>query len=393
MSKKLEDYEWICPKPFIGIFTESTGEILPCCELHKNSDILADLKTVDKNSFKDYYHSKSMKRLRSAMKYNKDQKFLDDVCKNCITKEKNNLESGRKLSLKKFFNEHIHKKEELEKIIETEEDPTFVQSPLLMSLGQGQCNLKCGMCGDTVSSARRRESIELGEIASSFPLTRITNCDNFKKDIDWMLDNCLEFELPEGEPLMLNISYDILKKLDKNVHVEVSTNGTIDVDKFIEHTKKFKKVDVFVSIEGGEKVNSYIRYPSDWKTIMKNFDKLSSCKNFNVKFISTLNALNVGKFTELKSDIGNRPWIEGNLIWYNYPWMLSSIPYDVKQIYLEDLNKFGAEGISTLVNEAVYNEKHMTELMIHCKRRDKLRGTNLLEAFPEWKKYYEKVNV
>jgi MoaA/NifB/PqqE/SkfB family radical SAM enzyme len=387
MSKKLEDYEWMCPKPFVGIFTESTGEILPCCELHKSSHVLGDLKTVEKNSFKDFYHSQPMVRLRNAMKNNNDKDYVNEVCKNCISRENHNLDSGRTISIKKYFNVHKHKKEELEKIIETE-TPTFIQSPLLMSLGQGQCNLKCGMCGDTVSSARRRESIELGEINSSFPLTRISNCDSFKKDIDWMLDNCLEFELPEGEPLMLNISYDILKKLNKNVHIEVSTNGTIDVNKFIEHTKEFDKVDVFVSIEGGEKVNSYIRYPSDWDTIIKNFDKLFSCSNFNVKFISTLNALNVGKFTELKSDIGDRPWTEGNLIWYNYPWMLSSIPDDVKEIYLDDLNRFGNTKIFNLVKEAVYNEKHMLELMRHCKRRDKLRGTYLLDVFPEWKNYY-----
>src|SRR6056300_1246490 len=139
MSKKLEDYEWMCPKPFVGIFTESTGEILPCCELHKSSHVLGDLKTVEKNSFKDFYHSQPMVRLRNAMKNNNDKDYVNEVCKNCISRENHNLDSGRTISIKKYFNVHKHKKEELEKIIETE-TPTFIQSPLLMSLGQGQCN-------------------------------------------------------------------------------------------------------------------------------------------------------------------------------------------------------------------------------------------------------------
>lgn len=393
MHKKLEDYQRICPKPFVGIFTESTGEIMPCCELHRNKNIVNEFKNVTESSFQDYYFSKPMVKLRNAMKNNTDLEYINEVCKNCITKEKNHIISGRIESLMKFYNEYKHKKKELEAIIATDSKPTFLLKPLLMSLGQSQCNLKCGMCADVVSSARRRESIELGEIDKSFPITRLKHSKAFKDDINWMLKNCLEFEMPEAEPLMLKVSYEILKKLDKEVTVELSTNGTIDVDKFIEHTKNFKKVDVFVSIEGGEKVNSYIRYPSKWQTILKNFDKLSSCANMNVKFITTMNALSVGKLTQMKHDIDNRPWTIGNLIYYNDPWMLSSIPDDVKQIYLNDLHEFGVKSLVALVEDAVYIENNMIALMKHCERRDALRGTLLIDIFPEWKTHYEEVKL
>ena len=42
------------------------------------------------------------------------------------------------------------------------------------------------------------------------------------------------------------------------------------------------------------------------------------------------------------------------------------------------------------LENSVYNEKVMLELMQHCKRRDKLRKTYLPDVFPEWSKYYEK---
>ena len=91
--------------------------------------------------------------------------------------------------------------------------------------------------------------------------------------------------------------------MNKNKNVLVTTNGTINVDKFIQHAKDFKYVNIAVSIEGGKDVNTYIRYPSNWDTILQNFDKLSEYKNFEVVFNSTMNALNVGKFTKMKKDI------------------------------------------------------------------------------------------
>jgi len=169
----------------------------------------------------------------------------------------------------------------------------------------------------------------------------------------------------------------------------VTTNGTINVDKFIEYAKDFKYVNIAVSIEGGKDVNTYIRYPSKWKSILQNFDKLSKHKNFEVVFNSTMNALNVGKFTKMRKDIAKRKWRVGNIIRGNAPWEVSSIPDDVREIYLNDLYEFGEQSIITLIENRVYNEKNMIKLMQHCKRRDNLRGTYLPDVFPEWKKYYE----
>ena len=41
------------------------------------------------------------------------------------------------------------------------------------------------------------------------------------------------------------------------------------------------------------------------------------------------------------------------------------------------------------VENSVYDEKLMIELMIHCRKRDKLRKAYLPDVFPEWTKYYE----
>jgi len=74
----------------------------------------------------------------------------------------------------------------------------------------------------------------------------------------------------------------------------------------------------------------------------------------------------------------------------NRPYTLSAIPDDVKELYLNDLYEFGMIELINYLENSVYNEKVMLELMLHCKRRDKLRKTYLPDVFPEWSKYYEK---
>lgn len=388
MAKKLEDYKWLCPEPFVNLTTQTTGAMMPCCcsDIWENHE--HELKNVETDSFEEYYNSDLIKKMRQSMKSgNRD--FLADICKRCIKQEENGLVSQRQSGLKKYYNEFKDKREELERIIDEECMPTFIQTPTLISLGQGQCNLKCGMCDDFTSSARRRESIELEEIPKDFPKVRVKHGEKFYKDLDWILENCLEFELPLAEPLMVKNNYKILKKLDKSKTIKVVTNGTINVDKFIDHVKDFKYTEINVSIEGGKKVNEYIRYPSKWETIIENFDKLSSLKNSNVTFMSTTNALNLGKFTQLRKDIQGRQWHQGGLIGFNDKWTAAAIPDDVKEIYLNDLYEFGNKAMISYVENSVYDEKLMIELMIHCRKRDKLRKAYLPDVFPEWTKYYE----
>ena len=395
--KKLQDYKWMCPQPFANVSTDPYGVWQPCCTAQFDERLSSDedweklltkkdLKNVKTDSFTDYYRSDYMTKVRDAFRKG-DKDFLSDMCKQCIKSEEYGLQSPRTVSLEKFNNEFKHKKSELERIIEEDCEPTFFESPMLISLGGNLCNLKCGMCHDFVSSARKAESMKLGEIEKSSALLVPEHCDEFYKDLDFIIDNSLEFELPQAEPLLVEYNYEILKRLKEGCKLKVVTNGTINTDRFISLAKHLDAT-VNISIEGGKDVNTYIRYPSKWETIIENYDKLD--KHFDVSFISTINSLNIGKFTQLKKDIGHRKWNQGSVIVNNRPYTLSAIPNDVKEIYLNDCYEFGMPELINYLEDIVYDEKVMTELMQHCKRRDTLRGTYLPDVFPEWKKYYEK---
>ena len=64
-----------------------------------------------------------------------------------------------------------------------------------MSLGQGICNLKCE-CVDFLSSARKQEFMQLGEIDETYPSSKVNHPKKFEKDLDWILNKCVEFPMP-----------------------------------------------------------------------------------------------------------------------------------------------------------------------------------------------------
>ena len=80
-------------------------------------------------------------------------------------------------------------------------------------------------------------------------------------------------------------------------------------------------------------------------------------------------------------------------VFVNNEFLLNSIPYEIKEIYLNKLYEEGANiNLIKYLENAEYNETDMWKMLRHIKRRDRLRGTNLLDVFPEWKEYYETCN-
>ena len=53
----------------------------------------------------------------------------------------------------------------------------------------------------------------------------------------------------------------------------------------------------------------------------------------------------------------------------------------------------GATDLIKYLENAEYNETDMWKMLRHIKRRDRLRGTNLLDVFPEWKSIMKLVTV
>lgn len=402
--KKLEDYEWICPEPFTNIYSSTTGLYKPCCvSLGKNLPKYAKRKMTTGNSSPlEFYNSDAMKLLRKSFREN-NRAILDDVCSVCKDQEDAGITSHRQWYVSRFNDEFNFKKKELERIIEEDCQPTFFHSMEFDALGGNLCNLTCLMCDSLSSSRYHSEAMKLGETESKKSLIRIKPIDPVWEDLKTITSNLCELKLVGGEPLLCADTYKLMEmvKDPSKVILRIITNGTVNPDKFIEIAKQFKQVIVNISIEGVGEVNNYIRYPSKWETILANATKFTSMPNSNVIFVSTINAINIGRLYEIAdlapSLIANgviNDYTMSSIVNNNF-YSLRSIPAEVKEAYLDKLyeNSKSAE-VQKLIKylESVeHNEDDMIKLIRHIKRRDELRNTCLLDHFPEWENIYNNV--
>ena len=76
--------------------------------------------------------------------------------------------------------------------------------------------------------------------------------------------------------------------------VRYNTNGLLVDDSIIDLWKKFKTVKVGFSIDDLSERNHYIRYPSDWDTIVQNLHKLDNTpNNIHVSIATAIQILNI----------------------------------------------------------------------------------------------------
>jgi organic radical activating enzyme len=156
-----------------------------------------------------------------------------------------------------------------------------------------------------------------------------------------------------GEPLINDevlayLEYLADSSISKNIQLILNTNGTVYSEKIISIFRKFKSVELFLSIDDIEKRFEYQRWPAKWDKIDSNINNYSVLKgNINVEFypsVSVLNILNIDEVLEKLSSY-NIPITFNNII--HDPRLLSirNLPKECKLIVIEkiksiDFSKF-----------------------------------------------------
>lgn len=383
---KVKDFKWFCPQPFVSLFTTTSGVYKPCCVMHisdKNIDKNFSQSKTHTHKPKEFYQSNPMKNLRRAMLLG-DFEFLGKVCKVCVDKEKIGVRSARQFYNEQFLNRYSDKKGILDAAINAPY-PEFFYSVEPTSLITNFCNLACNMCSSKVSSGVHNEAVILHEIKN--PANKIArHTKEFIEELGYALNHCCEVKLVGGETVLSPNLYTILDliKDPSGIDLKISTNGTSLPKKFIEYCKKFKKVFVSFSLEGVGKVNDYIRYPSRWNKVKKNLDIYRTFATVNIA--ATVNALNVGQVHALKKI---DPYVSYTMVTNNF-YSLNSVPPILRDKYFNILyQNRDTDIIKFFEKDYNYNDEDMIRMLMHVCRRDKLRKTNLLSVFPEWRPYYE----
>lgn len=434
-----------CPLPWVYQAFRNNGDIRVCCQANQSPNrgiITRDDGTTFNAATANLDESRNselMKRLRRNMIAGE----WSPECKRCRVEESNGLDSNRHYAIADWEMTVDDVKNE------TAEDGTIdtTRFPVISyDLRFGNlCNLVCRMCGPTDSHSWYEQwSSYTGK--DSFNDThgkvqlvrnqvgRLTTNDydwhdseNFWTQIENNLDNIQHVYMAGGEPLLIERHYEFLQKcidrdVAKNIKLEYNTNGTTLPKRVLELWKKFKQVELGVSIDGIGSVVEYQRWPAKWSQLYNNLKKLNSIAHVqpNIKCwlavtVTVYNVLHIADMVEWKlfesglDKINSHgiktiitPHIAHRGLEINIKILPKEFKLEVVERYkksIETLTNLGADQQSIERATSIYNSilkymnsedlsEHLPEFIKFTKFLDKERNQSIVKILPSLGQYF-----
>ena len=283
-SAILNPPDTICAQPWISLDVSTSGRLRPCCYFEGNikQEDGSDYHIND-HSLEQVYNSKYMKDLR--------QRFVQGdrpkACGMCWTDERNGSKSKRML-LKHRFIPYSY---------DANWEQDDIRNLKFVSVHAGNiCNLKCRICSPGNSSKIAEEQLR------QIPLQERKTHEVYKKLVSgrWVEDtkvwnkltdsdiNIEYFDFAGGEPMLQLQHFSALEKIiDQDraprVQLHYNTNGTIFPSQHAELWKKFKMVNISLSIDNIQDRFEVERSGMGWSVLQTNLDKFFSLRSHNIK--------------------------------------------------------------------------------------------------------------
>lgn len=326
--EQILESETFCFYPFLEISTRPNGVVNPCCYFAEEEHIVFSKKISDTNTVNDFWNGQRFVNIRNSIA--NEQKL-----RGCHICYRDKDASMRIRSIR----ENINNREYLELALSTIKNNGIANyKPKRLELKPNNlCNLKCIMCNAYDSSQIEKELQDLNETHNGIktrggryvhkatgnygiwegavgeyvlpPMMDLdwANTGKFWNELEDIIPNLEVLSFAGGEPTLNPIVHKILQycvdnDYSKNITVFISSNFTNLNKKFFETMPHFKKFELIASIDGINQVQEYVRHPSDWNTIKKNFETARSYMCYpNVKILvnCTVNMLNIFYITDL----------------------------------------------------------------------------------------------
>jgi MoaA/NifB/PqqE/SkfB family radical SAM enzyme len=189
-------------------------------------------------------------------------------CDRCWQSESKNIESRRQME-NRFLDFKMDR--DLEFLADDAVQGRSHINLYQMFLGS-TCNGTCVTCGPGASSAWRallKNPISIRQENSLIDRRFEAVADS----IDWK--NAKRFNLLGGEPLLINRSFDMLRRLldagNTDCRISFVTNGSVvPTPEQIDLIQNFSDISCCVSIDGVGKLFEYLRYPLTWPVLLDN---------------------------------------------------------------------------------------------------------------------------
>lgn len=371
-------------------FISPGGQVKPCCR-YKLNDKHSHLHNA---TLGDIFWGQSMDLMRRSLW--KGERL--EGCQRCYEEE----ESQKGKSLRQIYNslEFLPPERNLQ------DQPSLKWIELALS---NECNLKCRMCDSRYSSFWFDEEKRVFGQTWSQEKRLELNLDQILP----YLGEVVHIKFTGGEPLMIKNHYKLLEHIvnsgrASDIYLNYSTNCTIFPSTRLKGLwKKFKRIELALSIDAlGEKVE-YIRHPSKWsqiESVAKELLSLHNEVNCKVGLRSTVSLLNIYELPWLfdwwgeiyskyyQSDFSQKSWF--NPTHLTYPRFLDArvLPENFKKKVIEHLLKFrGHEKMVSSIHHFVRFissqdlSSHLPEFIQFTKKLDQSRKESFDKVFPHFK--------
>lgn len=252
-----------CHAPWMHIYTNPDGRLLPCCLFDDIDNI--DFPNLNDITFEEALNHPKMVAVRKQILNNE----VPDGCYRCEAQQNMNQTPYRAKMANLATTKHQSNNYNGDGTLKFDDmEPTYLD----IRFGN-LCNLKCRTCSPGFSSAIAAEHNKIHDV--NLPILHTLTQEAIDK-IYSKLDTVESIYMAGGEPLLEENNVKLLNYLiDNNLKPELLYNTNLTTIKFknidyFELWKHFPKIELTVSIDGYREVNDYIRFGSNYDKLIDN---------------------------------------------------------------------------------------------------------------------------
>lgn len=285
------------------------------------------------------------------------------------------------------------------------------------------CNLRCRMCNpysshlwvDEWEKLYGKDVFAEGE-ADWLKTMDWPDLDKSRRILRNIVENADMLYFTGGEPTILPahqyiIGWAVRKGHSQRISLKYNTNLTNVPVKLMHYWRKFKEIRFNLSIDGIGELNDYIRYPSKWKSIKKNYERILTLNDGElhdgvtplayVDVHVTIQNTNILRLDETLEYFLPGNWSgdwKGNHVFLNvlhHPehHNIKALPLELKKAVAAKLeHRFEDPRLAQLKNVVEYmmadDWSHLfPRYLDETRRLDEMRGQNILDVMPEFMPY------
>jgi len=408
LSTLLKDNKTFCMFPWIHLYVNTDGEAYPCCTTKYENPI----GNVRDNTLVELWNNDKMKEVRKKLLAGE----YVEGCNNCYRHEST---GNGGFSFRNFANNEFGHHFDIVK--QTMEDGCLPGMHLKYFdvRFSNLCNFKCRTCGDMFSSTWAAESYKqgYGEING---LMHASNGDpNLLEQFKPHLGNLEMLYFAGGEPLITPEHYEILEYLIDNNSTDVTLRYNTNCSRLqfkdknvIDLWNKFKKVEVYGSLDSFGPRAEYMRNGTVWNNILDNLKLIKkNCHSVSISFncvVGVFNALTITEFLNHLHAEGLIDWETTNCSFYK---LINPDHYNLNNVFTQEMKKkvkhkiklwldthpsgtvrTGLLDIYHFIQEDKQPDiEHQRKFKSFTQHFDNIREENLIATFPELREWYESI--